>query len=78
MDKSKEATAQNGLDPDLAKLLKIEVDEPAARPSAPSLPDFGETGEPDFHTLFSEEKPKIQAEVVDTTRAKFPTIMKIQ
>ena len=75
MDKSKEATAQNGLDPDLAKLLNIEVDEAAAEPSAPA---GGDTGEPDFHTLFAEEKRPIQSEVVDTTRAKFPTIAKIQ
>ena len=75
MDKGKEAPAQNGLDPDLAALLKIEA-EPAARlrPAERTR----EPGEPDFHTLFSEEKPKLQAEAVDTTKTKFPTITKIQ
>ena len=78
MDKGKEAPAQNGLDPDLARLLKIEVDEPAVEPSAPSPPDFGDTGEPDFHTLFSEEKPEIRPTRWIPPRTKFPTIIKIQ
>ena len=56
MDKGKEAPAQNGLDPDLAALLKIEA-EPAAR-RRPAERTRGDAGEPDFHTLFSEEKPE--------------------
>jgi hypothetical protein len=71
MDNGKEAPAQNGLDPDIAELLDIEEAEPVSEP-APS-------GEPDFHTLFSDEKPRPrQIEEIDTTKARFPTIIKIQ
>jgi len=72
MDKAKEA-AQNGLDPDIAELLDIEEAKPAA-------PAAAADGEPDFHTLFSDEKPieKHAADEVDTTRTRFATIVKIQ
>ena len=67
MDNTNDAPAKNGLDPDLAELLEIEEAEPIAE------------GEPDFHTLFAEEKPpEKKAEEVDTTKARFPTIIKIQ
>ena len=78
MDKGKEAPAQKGLDADLAALLKIEADEPAAEPSAPPQRTRGDTGEPDFHTLFSEDRPRQQAEAVDTTKTRFPSITKLQ
>ncbi len=71
MDNEKE----NGLDPDIAELLEIEQE-----PATPAAPE-GEArpGEPDFHTLFADEKPvALQAEQVDTTKVRFPTIIKIQ
>ncbi len=79
MDKGKEAPAQNGLDPDLAELLEIEEAQPVVEPAQPATgePD----GEPDFHTLFADEKPKekpIATETVDPTKVRFPTIIKIQ
>ncbi|HET6450903.1 MAG TPA: hypothetical protein VFI08_06310 [Spirochaetia bacterium] len=72
MDKAKDS-AQSSLDPDIADLLEIEP--PAAAPAAPETES--RPGEPDFHTLFSEEKP-VAAEPVDTTKARFATIIKIQ
>ncbi|MGA2641120.1 MAG: hypothetical protein ABSG21_09475 [Spirochaetia bacterium] len=80
MDKEKQAPAQNGLDPDIAELLDIEEAEPVPEP-APQSPFAGgdAAGEPDFHTLFSEEKPRLKpAEDIDTTKLRFPTIIKIQ
>jgi hypothetical protein len=78
MDKKNDESTQNGLDPDLAELLDIEEAEPV--PDALSGAD-GEpaVGGPDFHTLFSEEKPSAKStEAVDTTKDRFPTIIKIQ
>ncbi|HVO39127.1 MAG TPA: hypothetical protein VMV03_08880 [Spirochaetia bacterium] len=74
MDKAKEATDQNGLDPDLAELLSIETPKPA--------PGGGEGG-PDFRTLFGEEKSehaaeKPPSEQLDTTRKAFPIITKLE
>ncbi|HYW85417.1 MAG TPA: hypothetical protein VFB30_19315 [Spirochaetia bacterium] len=70
MDNKKGAPAQDSLDPDLAQLLNIE--QPRQEP------EEGRDG-PDFHELFTDEKKqKIQAEEVDTTRTKFPIIVKIQ
>jgi hypothetical protein len=79
MDNGKEA-AQNGLDPDIAELLDIEEAEPVSSPEPNGPPaSVDRSGEPDFHTLFSEEKPREKpAEEVDTTKARFPTIIKIQ
>ena len=69
MDKRNDPDEQKGLDPDIASLLDIEEAEPA-----PEIADG-----PDFHTLFTEEKPQAkQAEEVDLTKARFPTIIKIQ
>ena len=77
MDKKNDASTQNGLDPDLADLLDIEEAEPVREPAPAPGADHG--GEPDFHTLFSEEKPKQKkGDDLDTTRARFPTIIKIQ
>jgi len=80
MDKGKEAPAQNLLDPDLAELLDIEVEEAEPVPEAEPHHAGGDaSGEPDFHTLFSEEKPREKlTEAVDTTKVRFPTIIKIQ
>ena len=72
MDNNKGAPAQNGLDPDLAELLNIKQEKPAPEP------DADHSGEPDFHTLFTEEKVQLRAEAVDTSRTRFPTIVKIQ
>jgi flagellar biosynthesis chaperone FliJ len=75
MDK-KNPAAQNGLDPDLAELLDVAEAEPVADPTAEAGPDH--VGGPDFHTLFSEEKPEPKlADGTDTTRQRFPTIIKI-
>ena len=52
MDNKKGAPAQNGLDPDLAELLNIKQEKPAPEPG----PGADRSGEPDFHTLFTEEK----------------------
>jgi len=79
MDKGKEAPAENTLDPDIAELLDIEEAEPVSEPEPRSPSDVGAAaGEPDFHTLFAEEKPREKPEEVDTTKARFPTIIKIQ
>ena len=73
MDNKKGAPAQNGLDPDLAELLNIKQEKPAPEAGRDS------SGKPDFHDLFTDEKKqKIKAEEVDTTRTRFPTIVKIQ
>jgi hypothetical protein len=75
MDTKKGAPAQNGLDPDLAELLNIE--QPRPEPELEPGPESA--GGPDFHTLFTDEKKqKIKGEDVDTTRTRFPTIVKIQ
>jgi hypothetical protein len=75
MDTKKGAPAQNGLDPDLAELLNIEQPRPEPEPE----PGPESAGGPDFHTLFTDEKKqKIKGEDVDTTRTRFPTIVKIQ
>jgi len=70
MDKAKEA-AQEGLDPDVAELLGIEEAPP---------PPASAADDPDFQTLFSDEKPveKGAAEQVDTTKTRFSTIVSIQ
>ena len=75
---SKEAPAQNGLDPDVASLLGIEQPEPAVA----TVPEPAEerAGEPDFGTLFADEKQATVkvADAIDTTRQKFPTITRFQ
>ncbi|HEY9594079.1 MAG TPA: hypothetical protein VHE79_06360 [Spirochaetia bacterium] len=74
-----DGAAQNGLDADLAELLDVEEAKPAEEPAQPVDP--GARGEPDFTTLFGEEKSAEKApaaEAVDTSRARFPTIVKIQ
>jgi hypothetical protein len=77
MDNRNDAPAQNGLDPDLAELLNIEEAKPEPEPAP--VPGADHSGEPDFHTLFSEEKLKQKkGDDLDTTRARFPTIIKIQ
>jgi hypothetical protein len=76
MDKKKEVTAQNELDPDLAELLDIKQVRPVAEPA--DEPGDDSAGGPDFQTLFTDEKPKRQKEDVDTTRTRFPAITKIQ
>jgi len=74
MDKAKEA-AQEGLDPDVAELLGIEEAPPPSPASG-----AGADGDPDFQTLFKDDKPIHQAaaDTVDTTRTRFPTIVSIQ
>jgi len=71
MDKAKEA-AQEGLDPDVAELLGIEEASPPSASAADT--------DPDFQTLFKDDKPVSQAaaDSVDTTRTRFPTIVSIQ
>jgi hypothetical protein len=75
---SKEAPAQNGLDPDVASLLGIEQPEPVVEPAPEPAED--RSGEPDFGTLFADEKKAVAkvADNLDTTRQKFPTITKFQ
>jgi hypothetical protein len=77
MDKGKEEAAQNGLDPDIAELLDIQEAEPEPASRAPSAGGDA-SGEPDFHSLFTDENPRAKAEEVDTTKVRFPTIIKIQ
>jgi hypothetical protein len=75
---SKEAPAQNGLDPDVASLLGIELPEPVVEPPAEHPGDH--SGEPDFGTLFAEETtpgPKV-VDNLDTTRQRFPALTKYQ
>ena len=75
---SKEAPAQNGLDPDVASLLGIEQPEPVVETAPEPAGDM--SGEPDFGTLFADEK-KSSAKIVDnleTTRQKFPSVSKYQ
>ena len=75
---SKEAPAQNGLDPDVASLLGIEQPEPVVETAPEPAGDM--SGEPDFGTLFADEK-KSGAKIVDnleTTRQKFPSVSKYQ
>jgi hypothetical protein len=78
MNSKKEAPAQNGLDPDVASLLGIEQPEPAVEPAPEPAEDH--SGEPDFGTLFAEEKAAggKSAEAVDATRQRFPSITKFQ
>jgi hypothetical protein len=78
MANGKDESAQNGLDPELAQLLDIEDAEPAAE----AEPTTGD-GEPDFHTLFAEEKAREttaprKPDEIDTSRARFATIVQIQ
>jgi hypothetical protein len=78
MDKKSDSPAQqDGLDPDLAELLEVADAEPVAEPEQAG------DGEPDFRTLFGEEAPppsnaKVKADEVDTSKTRFPTIIKIQ
>jgi hypothetical protein len=70
------SAAPNGLDPDLAELLEIEQAAPVEEPPAYSREPVA--GEPDFHTLFAEEKQQaVKAEAVDTSRARFDVPVKI-
>jgi hypothetical protein len=79
MDKRNEGNAQNGLDPDLAELLDIEEAEPVAEASPEHAAGGDRSGEPDFHTLFAEEKPKEKkTDDVDPSKVRFPTIIEIQ
>ncbi len=77
MDTRNEGNGQNGLDPDLAELLEIEEAEPV--PVVAPAAGAERAGEPDFHTLFSEEKPvEKKTDDVDPTKVRFPTIIQIQ
>ncbi|MGA2480731.1 MAG: hypothetical protein ABSG63_18455, partial [Spirochaetia bacterium] len=78
----KDTSSENGLDPELAQLLDIEEAEPVSEAEPVPEEPGGKPGEPDFHTLFAEEKTASEkgrkADDLDTTRARFPTIIKIQ
>jgi hypothetical protein len=66
------AASKDELDPDLAELLSIET--PAEVPVRPPG-----KGEPDFNTLFKDDRPPIPAkpgEPVDTTKKRFAPIAK--
>ncbi len=77
MDTRNEGNGQNGLDPDLAELLEIEEAEPVPVPAPAAGVDH--SGEPDFHTLFAEEKAaEKKSDDVDPARVRFPTIIQIQ
>jgi hypothetical protein len=81
MDDRDEGNAQNGLDPDLARLLDIEEAEPVSEVELEPEPAarVERPGEPDFHTLFAEEKPKEKrTDEVDPSKVRFPTIIEIQ
>jgi hypothetical protein len=78
MDNRKDAPSQESLDPELAQLLDIEEVEPVAE--VEPVPG-NHSGEPDFHTLFADEKAAAKPgkpDEIDTTRTRFPTIVKIQ
>jgi hypothetical protein len=69
MDKTHGGSPHNGLDPDIASLLSIEVPEESI-----------EEG-PDFHTLFAEEREEQQKApelVVDPSKRKFEQVKRLQ
>ncbi|HET6484877.1 MAG TPA: hypothetical protein VFH83_00565 [Spirochaetia bacterium] len=73
------AGAPDSLDPDLAALLDLDSGgEKTPSEPEPSLDLKG--GEPDFHTLFGEEKPPARGkpDEVEVTRNHFPAITKIE
>ena len=76
---SKEAPAQNGLDPDVASLLEIEQPEPVAEPAAANVGGDA-PGSRISARSFGDEKPAATkvVDTIDTTRQKFPTITKFQ
>ncbi len=82
MDKKNEASLQSELDPDIAELLDIEEEPPEPPPApAPHVVKAQSTEEgPDFHTLFTEEKPEIQKPdlAVDPSKRRFEPIQRIE
>ena len=69
MSKTNSGSPSNGLDPDIAQLLSIEIPEESV-----------EEG-PDFHTLFAEDREGQQKPpdvVVDPSKRKFEQVKRLQ